>query len=144
MSLPVSLSDFVNELDVVGDEWHVYLNRRTGEFFTVSLDDSAAEDVGDEDRHLIAEVLGSADWLPLPSRQDLNEFRIMRDFCAMFAGDSVRADLGSTIGGRGTFGRFKNMVHRHDLQEGWYRFRVAALKRIAVNWLEAHSISHAE
>ena len=31
MPLPVKLKDVVNEMDVLGDEWTAYLNRKTGE-----------------------------------------------------------------------------------------------------------------
>jgi hypothetical protein len=63
---------------------------------------------------------------------------------AELADETLREDLLDTIGGRGTFGRFKNMVHRHNIHEDWYRFRDEALKRIAVAWLEAHDISYKE
>jgi hypothetical protein len=36
------------------------------------------------------------------------------------------------------------MVHRHNIHEAWYRFRDEALKRIAIDWLEAHEIPYKE
>jgi hypothetical protein len=151
MSFAVSLRDFVNEMDTFDDEWRVFLNRRTGEFLTTSPEDRAAvegeddADLSTEERELlpkVREAMSSDDWLLLPSKFELNEYRIMERFCGTIADATLSADLRDTIGGRGTFGRFKNMVHRHNLQEAWYRFRDEALREIAVEWLEAHTIPY--
>ena len=66
----------------------------------------------------------------------------MRDYCATLPDRVLAADLLDTIGGRGTFGRFKNMLHRHNVHEQWYRFRDAALTEIAREWLEANEIQY--
>jgi hypothetical protein len=151
MSCTVSLSEFVNELDAPTDSCTVLLNRKTGEFVPVSDDDRAAvEDSDDEDLPAwqqeslpkVREALSSDDWLQLPSKWDLNEYRIMEDFCGTIADLTLRGDLLDTVGGRGTFGRFRNMVHRHNLQERWYNFRDRAIRRFAVDWLNAHGIAY--
>jgi hypothetical protein len=153
MSLPVSLREFVNELDTFDDQWRVYLNRRTGEFLTTSDEDRAAADAEDdaelpewqrEALPKIAEALTSDDWLVLPSKYELNEYGIMEEFCCSLTDEILRDDLLDTIGGRGTFGRFKNMIHRHNLQDQWYKFRDESLKQIAVEWLEASGIPFGE
>jgi len=147
----VSLREFVSELDTFDDEWRVYLNRRTGEFFSTSPTDRAAveeaedEDLTDEERAFdekIRGVMASEDWLQLPSKYELNEYGIMERFCGTVADETLSADLLDTIGGRGTFGRFKNMLHRHGLQEEWYQFRDEALRQFAVQWLKAHDIPY--
>ncbi len=151
MCCTVSLREFVGELALSGDTCRVFLNRRTGEFRPVTDDDiSAVEDRDEEDipawqREIlpkIREALESDDWLQLPSKWDLNEYGIMEEFCGTIADETLRGDLLDTIGGRGTFGRFKNMVHRHNLQERWYAFRDAALRRFAVEWLELKGIPY--
>jgi len=152
MSLPVSLREFVNEMDMFGDG-HVFLHRGTGEFLTATEDDLAAADHEDDDfvpewqkevLPRIREALTSDYWLSLPSKFDLDEYRIMRDFCCTISDEILREDLLDTIGGRGTFGRFKSMIHRHNLQERWYKFQDDAMRQIAVQWLEAHEIPYGD
>ena len=153
MSCIVSLREFVNEMESFSDEHVVYLNRRTGEFLGATEEERAAvEDEEDEDLPewqselvpKIREALSSDDWLELPLKFDIDEYAIMRGFCATLADETLSKDLLDTIGGRGTFGRFKNMVHRHNIHENWYRFREEALKKIAIDWLEAHEIAYGE
>ena len=153
MSCTVSLREFVGELDMFSDECHVFLNRHTGEFLGATEEDiAAAEDKDDEDIPAwqkdvlpkIREAVASDDWLPLPSKWDLNEYGIMEDFCGTIADRTLRGDLLDTVGGRGTFGRFKNMIHRHNLQERWFEFRDTALRRFAVDWLQEHGIAYRE
>jgi hypothetical protein len=153
MSLPVSLREFVGELDTFDDQWRVYLNCRTGEFLTTTDEDRAAAEA-EEDAYIpewqrevlpkIVEALTSDDWLELPSKYELNEYDIMERFCCSLTDEILRDDLLDTIGGRGTFGRFKNMIHRHNLQDRWYKFRDESLRQIAVTWLEANGIPYGE
>jgi hypothetical protein len=153
MSLPVSLREFVSEFDTFDDQWRVYLNRRTGEFLTTTDEDRAVAEAQDDSdvpewqREVlpkIVEALTSDDWLELPSKYELNEYDIMERFCCSLTDEILRDDLLDTIGGRGTFGRFKNMIHRHNLQDQWYKFRDESLRQIAVTWLEANGIPFGE
>jgi hypothetical protein len=139
-------------MDTFG-ECRVFLNRRTGEFLPVTDDDVSAADEEDDEyvpewqRDVlpkIREALRSDEWLSLPSKFELDEYRIMEDFCGTISNGILRGDLLDTIGGPGTFGRFKSMVHRHNLQDRWYPFRENAFREIAVQWLRAHDIPYCE
>jgi hypothetical protein len=138
-------------MDTFSDQCRVFLHRHTAELLTATEDDLAAaedEDDGDvpewqqEILPKIREALCSDDWLSLPSKFDLDEYGIMEDFCGTVPDKTLRGDLLDTIGGRGTFGRFKSMIHRHNLQDRWYQFRDQALREIAVQWLRANGIPY--
>src|SRR5260221_9841686 len=158
----VSLRDVVEEMDTFGDTFQTYLNRRTGELFTVGDEERSALEYKEEcdpdsegemhdvdlspgDGSRIAklrEIQESEDWLQLPSKYEIDEYRIMEQFSQTIEDEALSGDLLDTIGGRGTFGRFKNMLHRHGIQDDWYRFREKALADIAVSWLEANGIEY--
>jgi hypothetical protein len=149
--MAVSLRNFIDEMEHFGgQEWLAFLNRRTGELLSTSEEDRrAAEDEDDEAPEWqrerlpkIREAMSSDDWLTLPDKFELDEYRIMECFCGTVGDEVLRADLLDTIGGRGTFGRWKNMVHRHKLLDQWYQFRDQALREFAVGWLEANQIPY--
>jgi Uncharacterised protein family (UPF0158) len=158
MPLPVSLRDFVDQMAAVSDEVQVYLNRKTGEFLlTTSELRAAADEAEDEDedeaflpeweRELLPQVreaMNSEDWLKLPDKFEIDEYGIMRDFAGTQKDEVLAADLLDTIGGRGTFGRFKNMLARRGQLDAWFRYRDEALSRIAAEWLEANGIPYKE
>lgn len=151
MPIPVSLRDFVNEMDTFGEGCRVFLNRATGEFLGLTDDDLSAAEADDEDDldlpdwqkqslSKAKQVLSSADWLGLPDKFEIDEYRIMRDFCGGLEDRTLAEDLYDTIGGRGTFGRWKNMLARRGLLDDWFRFRTEAFTEFAKGWLEAHEI----
>lgn len=152
MKVVVSVRDVVNEMDHGMDELTSYLNRRTGELITLSDDDlSAAE--GDDDisdypdwhQEVIRkaqEVIASDEYLKLPSKYEIHEYRIMKDFCYSVEDEDVRDDLLERISGRGAFRSFKDGIHRHDIAEEWYQFREEALEKIAISWLEDNDIPY--
>lgn len=150
MPLPVRLQDVVDEMDAPADGWKSYINRRTGEIFSFSENDVGFyEDeekdclVPDWQAELTAkarEVEASDDFVQLPDKFDINEYAIMERFCHTLDDDTLREDLLDTIGGRGTFRRFKGMLQRRGLADAWWSYRDAAFKRIAADFLEAEGI----
>jgi hypothetical protein len=88
------------------------------------------------------EVLYSDDFLPLPSRFDIHEWRIMERFSLEVDDEAVRQALLYAIRGSRAFRRFKDAIDRHGVAQAWYRCRDAALEAIAVEWLEANGIPY--
>jgi hypothetical protein len=152
MTPTVSLRAVVDEMDVLSDEDHAYLNIRTGELVTIRNEEIAIlenEDAIDGypewQQELIRQtetVLDSEDCLPLPSKFDIHEYEIMERFCRSVEDEELSNELLYQIRGGGAFRRFKDTIHRDGLAEDWYRFRQAALEEIAVWWLEKHGIPY--
>ena len=150
--LKVSLKAVAREMDVLNDEWTAYINRRTGELVTLNNEAvGAVEDGVDEDDlpdgqadelPKIREVLASEDFLPLPSKFDIDEYEIMEQFCRQVEDAGTREDLLSAIQGTGAFRRFRSRVQHWGLLDGWYAFRERSLEDIAASWLEENGIEY--
>ncbi|MGD9163869.1 MAG: UPF0158 family protein [Chromatiales bacterium] len=149
---PVSLKAVVEEMDVFGDEMTAYINRKTGELFT--LDDEVARYVeeGEEESDFIPdwqqeilpkvkEVMESDDFVPLPDKFEIHEYSIMERFCHAAEDDDLRDTLLNAIRGRGAFRHFKDAIQRQGIQDSWYSYRNDALKRIAADFLEGEGIA---
>jgi hypothetical protein len=149
----VSLRDVVREMDTPSSEIQAFINRATGELFSASEDEQseleAAEEGDDfadapewqrEELIRLREVLSSDDWLKLPSSFEFDEYGIMERFAGIIEDPILRGDLLDTIGGKGTFGRFKNMLQRRGMQDKYYAFRETELGEIAMQFLEANGI----
>lgn len=152
MNAAVSLRDIINELEMLTEERTVFLNKRTGELIVLSEEElSAAEegaDLGDFpewQQELIVkarEVVESDDCLHLPSKFDINDYKIMEDFCSSIEDQRVSDTLVRAIRGRGAFGRFKDQIRSLGIEEDWYWFRTSALEAIAIAWLEENQIAY--
>jgi hypothetical protein len=44
------------------------------------------------------------------------------------------------IRGSGAFRRFKDAIHRKEIQDDWYRFRDESIKDIAIDFLESEGV----
>jgi hypothetical protein len=148
----VSLEKVVEEFDLLlNPAWTAYLNRRTGETFTVTDEDELALRFADDpeladrqEEHLpkVREVLESPDWTALPSRYDFHEYNIMARFCHEVADEGRHAALLDAIRGRGAFRRFKTLVHRYGIHQQWYDYRDREVERFIADWLEAEGIPY--
>ncbi len=153
MPLPVELQAVVDEMDAPSDEITGYINRKTGELFSVSEDDISAAEIGAEDGFVpdwqaesaakAKEVEESDDWAALPDRFEIHEYSIMERYCHRVADESIGEALADAISGRGAFRRFKNVIHREGIADDWYDFRDQALRRIAADFLEVEGIPYA-
>jgi hypothetical protein len=152
MAVAVSLRRVVDELEVLMDGCTAYLNRETGDLYTLQdeeaglVEDGAnLEDLPEWQRDevpMIREVLESEDWLPLPTRFDIHEWAIMDEFARSIDDSDLRDELLDAIRGAGAFRNFKDAIHRRGIHESWHSYRTTALGQIAVDWLDEHGISY--
>ncbi|HYJ85655.1 MAG TPA: UPF0158 family protein [Pyrinomonadaceae bacterium] len=156
--MKVKLQDVVDTMDMLGDEMSGYLNKRTGELYTVNNEEIEAaefeeEDAEDEEldeqpewlRESIQkarEISESDDWLALPTKRDFHEYGIMEEFGRSLTDPRLSNTLLSAIKGSGAFRRFRSALDDLDLRQEWFGFRSAELEKIAVEWLEENQIEY--
>ncbi len=150
MPISVKLRDVAEQMEMLGDESAVYLNKRTGEFVTVTEEDRRALEEPEDSvivpawqRELlpkIREALDSDDYLALPDKFEIHEWSIMERFAASVDDEGCSEALSDAIHGSGAFRRFKDTICRLGVEDDWYRFRDRALEEIAAGWLEENGI----
>jgi uncharacterized protein UPF0158 len=152
MFIPIKLGGLIQEIEIQSDEYSLYLNKKSGEVFTIGLEEMAAaeenlpiEDFPPWQQEVILkaqEILASDDYLPLPSKNDINEWEIMERFCFSLADAALGKMLHSAIRGAGAFRRFDELIREHQLIDQWNEFREDALKEILIDWCEIQGIDY--
>ncbi len=151
MNVPISLRAVVDEMEMLNDGLRAFLNRQTAEIYS-GTDELIAKAESDDDDNLLGwemeaverlrEILGSADWIPLPRHDAQDNYRIVERFCLERTEGPLQVKLLSAINGRGAFGRFRDAIRRHGIQESWHVFSSAQVAKRAKAWLEAHEIAY--
>ena len=154
MAVVVSLRDFVDEMQMLSDESHAYLNKVTGEIISITNDDFATVESGDDWSEYsdleqdffqkVEKVLSSDDYLELPSKFDIHEYEIMERFCLSIPNEKVSDVLLDRIRGSGAFRRFKDTIYRYGIEKDWFKFRDEAYKEIAISWLESNGFAYTD
>jgi len=154
MPARISLKDVVDALDMTDDMNHYFLNRETGELFSINEDeteldltdpDFCEDDLPDWQRELVPnlrEIYETDRWIALPNSFDIHAWSIMADFANSRGRSAQRTQLLEAIHGGGAFRRFKDAAARLALLEDWYTFRDAALTQIARDWLDANELEY--
>ena len=149
---PVSLKSVVNEMDVISDDVTAYINKKTGELCAISEEEANIIEAGNEDDEFIPEwqkevlpkvreVLESDDFVALPDQFEIHEYSIMERYCLSLSDEGLQDELLRAIRGSGAFHRFKDAIHRKEIQDDWYRFRDESIKDIAIDFLESEGIA---
>ncbi len=133
----VRVEDVADQLDMLADGVTVYLDRHTHAFVTL-LDPMIFGEIDEQD--LDPEDLDPERYLMLPTRFEVHEWAILRDFCASVEDEDVRSQLLRAVHGRGAFRATKDVLYRHGLEQAWYAARQRALERIASDWLASHGL----
>jgi L-methionine (R)-S-oxide reductase len=149
---PVKLSLILDGMEH-GEEETAYLNKKTGQLLMIMEGDlRAAEDEGpfedgpEWEREIIEETRDflehEDDYVALPTKFDIHEYNIMRDFCESVENEQISSRLLRAIQGSGAFRRFKDLAHELGVIDRWYRYRQQAFKSIATEWCDSHEVPY--
>ncbi|HUT46348.1 MAG TPA: UPF0158 family protein [Sedimentisphaerales bacterium] len=151
MAISVKLDDIIEGLESQSDESSSFLNKRTGEVVLINGYEMRAAEEGNplEDfpdweqdqvriaREIIAET---GQYIPLPSKFDIDEYSIMERFCVSLDNQEIGDILCDLISGSGAFRRFKDALYKYGIEDEWYKYRNKALKKIAIEWCKENNI----
>jgi len=155
MSTRVKLDEIIEGLEFRSDESSSFLNKKTGEVVLISEhemqaaeDNEPIEDFPDWEQDLVGiakEIVAeTGDYIELPSKFDIDEYRIMERFCLSLDDPEMYEIFYGLIKGSGAFQRFKNAIHEYDIADDWYNYRNDALKEIAIEWCRENNIEFDE
>ena len=153
MPAVVLLQDLVDEMEIHSDELSSFVNLDTGEVEVIHKDLLRdAEDDPDEEPDLPAwqhrewetakKIVLTDRFLALPSKFEVNDWEIMRDFSDAQESGDLREDLLDAIHGAGAFRNFKYRIRLDNIEQEWYRFRDNAFKQIAIEWCKKHQLEY--
>jgi hypothetical protein len=148
----VKLGDLIDALEEQSDSLFPYVDRETGEVFLISDESlsmsewepeeiAALPDWQKEEAEVARRIETTERYLQLPDRFELNEWKVMHDFCEDINHDETRARLLEAICGNRPFRRFKDEIGRLNMWDPWNRFRRAAFAETLRPWCEASAIT---
>ena len=124
----VNIKELAELFDCISDDWHNFVDKRSGEI--VSIQDSyfyeCEEEVDmstlldwecDEVRKAVMISKNFDNYVPFPSKWDINHYCIIEEFITTIGDDIVRENLYDSIKGKGAFRRFKYTLVRFGLLE---------------------------
>lgn len=148
----VKLEEIIEALEIQSSEMRSFLNLTNGEIVTVTdeelrvaEDEESIVDLPSWEQDIIKtaqEILEEDFFISLPSQFEINEYRIIEEFCLSIKEDSIRDTIYNSIKGSGAFRRFKDKIRKLGIEEEWYKYRTNAIKEIAVQWCEENEIEY--
>lgn len=153
MGTRVKLSEIVGEMELQHDQGSLYLNQKTGEVVLLideemltAEEEESSEELPEwqrEAKKVAKDILQNGEnYVELPSKVEINEYRIMEDFCHSVEDRGISENLSDAIKGRGAFGRFKDNIVRLGIEARWYKYKDEALKRMAIEWCKGNNIDY--
>lgn len=152
----IDLQKLISEMEIQFDEYKTFFNKKKGELVTVSYDNLRDIEDGEiappynvysdwekEELKNCQEIISDFEnYIEIPSSFDIDEYNIMEDFCLSIEDDKLSNEMYSAIKGKGAFARFKEKIHRYNIENDWYDYKENRLKEIAINWCKDNDIKY--
>lgn len=138
--MTIKLDDVIEAIELASDEFEYYYDQETGDMIMYA--DPIVTGIDQSDFLEDLEADENNRYIQLPSKFDVNEYSIMESFIWHIKDQKTQNDLERAIRGRGAFRRFKENIHKFDIEKQWFAYRDEAYKRIAVAWCEDHHIDY--
>lgn len=154
----ISISELVNKLEDGTPVWQYYLHLKTGELLEVPEEYmTLAEETSPEEsldhyppteRNFIEDAMEIVDnwddYIRLPDERNLDEYRMMSDFCAMLEDERAQDKLYDALEGKGAFRRFRDTVNRCRLESQWNQYKNQSMGSYLRDWCELKGIQYVD
>lgn len=151
MPITVRLKEIVQEMEWSSDESTSWCDLKTGQLLWIPEEafrmaeeephrtpgDPEEEECVEWARKVLEDETG---YCPLPSRWEINEYRIMEEFIDSLPDETVKNDLYRAIHRKGAFRTFKDRVCDLGVRQDWFDYRERAFRKIAIEWCEENGI----
>lgn len=148
----VKLQDVVREMALMSDERHAYLSRLTGELVVVSDEEfriveerddiEAYPDWQQKKIYQAKEILETDEYLPLPGKLEVGEYRLMERFCNQIENPQLRNELLLQLKSLRALRNFNQAIYQYHLVDAWNQYRRSALEEVAIDWLKKNGIEY--
>jgi len=150
----VKLDEIVDSIDIQHEESSFYLNKKTGKVVIISNEEtSAAENINEGEENIedypdwqqeiikiAVDIMNTDDYIELPTKYDIHEYNIMKEFCLSVEDENIKDSLLDAISGKGAFRMFKGKAYEYNILEKWYEYKNEALKQIVIDWFNENKI----
>ncbi len=141
----VNVSDIINCISFQAHNTACYLNRESGELFSISKEQLRAAMESDElggyperqkeqiqiARKILADEKEEK-YIAIPGKFVYHEYSTMENFCISLNDEKISKSLCQAIFGGGAFNRFNNYIHKYGIADDWYKYRYNSMKRIII------------
>ncbi|PGM54644.1 UPF0158 family protein [Bacillus sp. AFS053548] len=154
MTNKAKIKDIIEELEMQIDGYRSFIKIRTGEVFSVAEEDlfdaedekPIDDDLQDwqiENLEIANEIMENfEDYKELPSKYEIDEYIMIKDFCLTVKDEKIQNILLITIEGKGAFRRFKDAVIELNIEMDWYSYRDSRYKDLAIAWCQNNDIEY--
>lgn len=140
MPITVRIQDILDGMELQSEDQRSYLHLASGEVVTVFDDHMTVG--GDEESEALAQAIDEnpAEYIGLPDRFDIDEYRMMEQFAFEVTDEQLREQLLIALQGAGAFRRFKDAVFNAGVRNDWHAFRDRAFTVVAQEWCEENGL----
>ena len=152
MKATVNLEEVLEAIEMRTRESNYFYHKKSGEIYYITDDELRdAEDGIDiseypewqqESLKTAIDIFSTDDYIKLPDDYEINDYKIMEDFCYSIEDKELRNEMTNAIDGKGAFRIFKDKIYEYDIADEWYDYQDKRFKEIAIEWCERHNIEY--
>ena len=148
----MKLERIINALELVSDDGCSFMNAKTGKLFHIYNTEleyaqngfAVYDSLPDWQRlniQLARRIIRSNCYVPLPVKEEIDEFQIMLNFCSSVSNYKIIDEIYNSLKSNNIDVMILNeMIMQNGLGNEWYKYKREAFKKIAIEWSKKNNI----
>lgn len=129
----ISLEDIVNELELISDDGLSFFHKLSGELIHISSYE--LKNLSKAKTNSSNESFTKADYLKLPTKNEINEHNLMLDFLRNNPNKSISEEVTNLEKDHNTnYWQLRNVILHYNIGNEWYKYKREAFQKIAIDW----------
>lgn len=129
----ISLEDIVNELELISDDGLSFFQKLSGELIHISsyeLKNLSKAKIDSSN-----ESFTEADYLKLPTKNEINEHNLMLNFLRNNPNKSISEEVTNLVKDHNTnYWQLRKIILHYNIGKEWYKYKREAFQKIAIEW----------
>ncbi|NME81633.1 UPF0158 family protein [Clostridium sp. SM-530-WT-3G] len=155
--MKVNLNDVIECIEFENENLNHFYNKKTGIIIYKESSDTSSYSASDYnrinefeewERELIESLYdlenNPDDYIKLPGEEDINELKILVNFCNSFSDILIDDILNKNIDDTKKIQKIKKIIEEKNMLNDWYEYREQSERQIAIDWCKDNNIEFEE
>jgi len=142
MKAEISLKELVRLMIEQSNKHCYFFSLERMVFEESSINETSTDGMLTDEDLSALQTLRSPDVVPIPSKTEINEFAIMKQFAHQLYNTDITHEILSVMNGSGVFKRFNEIVAKRGIESEWSKFKIQSFKKHAIKWCQKNGFPY--
>lgn len=138
--MKIKISELIDMFDEIGHFEYIVYDKKENNFIFIDLNMMSTQKYEETLQNI--EEYEEKRYYFLPSQYEFYDSEIIEEYIARIENENIQEELENAFYGKGKYSRFRNIIRKFKLEDGYECFREKYLENMAIEWCEENKIKY--